>query len=80
MRCKNLVARQFSKTNGDAGDNLPIQIHFGEERGILKGERMSESDVTSVVCHSPDLLSTLSGVLLVRFLPLLEENEQKPPR
>ena len=48
------------------------------ERRILKEERMSKRAKTrSLLPRRP--LSSLSGVLLVRFLPLLEENEHSVP-
>ena len=55
---KSLLHRQISKTNATAGKNFPTKIHFGEERGILKGERIEDSEwlAKSVTRPTPLLL------------------------
>ena len=67
LDCRNLV---------EVNDILEYAKKF--ERRILKEERMSERAKTrSLLQRRP--LSSLSGVLLVHFLPLLEENEHSVP-
>ena len=55
--------------------DLPIQLYFYLEWGILKGELPHSGTREAILLRF--VFSPLSGVLLVRFLPTRAENEHK---